>query len=359
MAVGAKLMGGHYISSKGEFFANGGLRFLASGAALSGLGAPVYGDRRTNLEGALQDIGARRQGLYDSYADLLRQSKDANAAFLQAQHDWKTASKTDKARAKQALDAADAQNKAIHQQTASALGQLTAFDKVNASQSKLIANQRTLAAVYDATVDQLAAARDRVSAQQDVVNGLRQDRLSMANSVSAGIAGFDNGILGHAEQRSSAADIIRGLTYNLQQDKAYGSSLSKLKSMGLSTALLTQLSDGSDDARSRAGILAGSSVADIRTINSLTNQINASAGASGALIAHANFDQQIAAQNKILNANVAAATKLDARLTSLDATLKQVGPYIEKALFGARFQMDPQGVARLVSVGNAQLGRRG
>jgi hypothetical protein len=245
-----------------------------------------------------------------------------------------------------------------------------ATDKRRASEMQYNADNRAAAAarsraaaetrVYNSTaglrsmLGQLSKQWDTLSASLDTARtkliGLREDRSSMISQLGGSIASFDSGILGHADQRKTFADVLRGAQYNQKQVQGFSANLAQLKNLGLSADLIQQIaSAGVAGGAGTASALVGASKAEIAQLNKTVQQTNAYGTAGATVAASAIYDPQIKAQTAIYTG-----------LTKLLSGVGSIESQIAHALntMNITMKIDPQGIARLTAVGNAQLKRR-
>lgn len=224
-----------------------------------------------------------------------------------------------KAKAEAAKRSADADAKAAKAAKAKA----AEADKDYRATSRARSLLTTISRNIDLMTTRLASARDVLADRRSALADTRADKASLAGSIAGTIGGYDDGILGHAEQRTSVAAILRGLQFDNAKIAGFGADLTKLKALGLNAGLLQQIAQaGIDGGGATADVLSRASKADIARINSLVAAGQASAAKAGNAVSGAQFDKAIAAQIKAVNAQTAAVKKLEAtiRTEKIDAT---------------------------------------
>jgi hypothetical protein len=244
-----------------------------------------------------------------------------------------------------ALHSATAQFNAAKKATDQWTKSVVAVDKNNTAMGKLRLTQISLSAAYDRT------AQAVTNAQMNAANA-RTARSGEASNVAGIVSGYDSGILGHLPQRTDINMLNNGLAYDLAKEKTFKANLAKARANGVNSGLLKQVAEaGIDGGGQVAAELAGASRAQIRTTNSLEAQITTNAAGTGALVASAVYDKQIASLDRVTHA-------AQALLNSQDALLKKIGGTLATELNGISVRLDPSGLARLVAQGNKLVTRR-
>lgn len=330
----------------------------------------VGGEVALNLSGrtSARRLGARESLTYDGLGVLIDQFKDMRKDVSSAMGDYrksrqdyqKARAERDQTRAQRSADVARARTPADRQRAlvAEAKANQAAVAKVAATERQYKADVRAVKAAQalaseraddmkattkaramlvqlaregDRATANLEKARDRLSTLRDQLAGTRSDKADLRAGLRSSIAGFDGGILGHTDQRTSAADIIRGLSFNNKQISGFSQDLARLRRLGLSPALLEQLaSAGVENGSGTAGALARASRSQLAQINKLSGQSLSLADPGANAVAGAKFDKTIkdqttavirqaketARQTNVLNAihasqqRIAASTQL-------------------------------------------------
>lgn len=364
-------------------FASGG--GVPSASSLAGWNAPSYSGREGVTRGALGDLSGWLADVNQASRDAAQAKREEAAAYYntrvaQAQN----VAEAEKERREKLADAKAAIASAkTFAERAAALKDHAKIDretfanlqKVNAAKAKANlaakaeydaatrAASASAARATEANRDAAATARARsmlvsLSRQADQVasnlanarnklGDLTNARAQMASSVATSIAGSGAGLLGFQDQRKTAADIIRGLTFDKNQIAGFTGNLSRAKSLGLDPQLLEQLASGGLNNSVTASALAGATKAQIAQINSLVSQTNKLASNAGNMVGDANYTKAITAQT-------AAVKSLDAKI----ARLNDIDERIARAVSTQFKALTNQGLAVLVAKGQKELARR-
>ncbi|WP_231988477.1 phage tail tape measure protein [Nakamurella panacisegetis] len=331
MGALARRMGGHFISDAGKAYADGGM-FLASGGVLPGSTALSLSGRTPAT------LGTSAANVAQALTDIATAVSDARAAADdKASKVPDLASKVRDATAKRTSDLAAAENKLAdaravqHAENAKTTARQRAIDaeRISSAQLALVKIKATDNAAVDKATRELAAAKRvaaayrtasdaasayqraaqaqfraqqanaarmdsltaRLTTAQDNLTQIKSDRSSMASSVAGTVSGFDGGITGHSDTRTTFDTILQGQKYDMAQTQAFQANLAALRKKGLSNASLGAIANaGVDGGGVTAAALAKASPAQLKQLNGVTGMISNIGNAAGNSVAGAFYD---------------------------------------------------------------------
>jgi len=299
----------HFMNAGGTVpgFAGGGIVGTSSQLGLSGRTAVSVGPELSNVVAALADIAQAVRDARDAVAGQ-RDAEVAAFSVLNAakrlQYENQTAARNmlKAARDKQGTENAktSARERLIDRQKVTAaervLSRTVAADRAAVGKAdREYRNARRTALSYEAAARaaerfqaaqqrayraqqqraaQLDALTDRLGSASEKLNGLRSDRASLASSLASSVSGFDGGITGHNETRTTFATILKGQQYNAAQAQKFNVGITKLRALGLSNGSLNSIaSAGVDGGGVTAAALAKASPKQIAQLNGTVDQM--------------------------------------------------------------------------------------
>lgn len=249
--------------------------------------------RRIALKAAQDRVDAAKTAATRKTASNALAKLEAQQAITSAAADRALAKvkATSKANVESAQKAYDAAYRTANAYKAAA----SAAEKYQKAQQAQYRAQQARAARVDVLNGQLSTAQDKLS-------GLRSDRASLASGISGNVSGFDGGLTGHNDTRTSFATILKGQQYDLAQVAKFNLNITKLRNLGLSKANLNEIaSAGVDGGGATAAGLVGSSKVQINKLNQVTAQIQSQAGNVGSVVAGQFYDAGICAGQGLVN----------------------------------------------------------
>ena len=279
----------------GSAYAGGGLV-----RELSGVQGGSLGQVASTVAQGLVDLAAEVSNAWTQAENKRADAASAGQAALAAQQTL-ASDKHSKASAAQIVadeaavkattktrDAADALAK-----TYVATAQATAA--VQTSQQALYRQQQEWAAHVDALTATLSTWTSHLA-------DLQSNRASTASSLASNVSGFDGGITGHSDTRTTFATILAGQKYDAQQARQFNAEIAGLRAKGLNTTTLDTIAGaGIDGGGVTAGALAKASKAQIAQLNAVTGQLNTYAGGVGNTVAGAMYDSGIQVAKGFVN----------------------------------------------------------
>ena len=256
-------------------------------------------------------------------------TKAAEAAEVKARAAEKKVNDASDAKVKAAQKEFDAATKeaATAKQRAKDAEQL---ERVQATQARTL---RALGATYDKVTDQLESARDMAA-------GLRADRAAASSSIANSLSGFGGGITGASDLRLDAASIIAGQQQNLAQVQGFAANLAKGQANGIDAKLLQEIADaGVSGGGTTAAAIANATSAQIKQMNTLASQINATAKRTGDGVGDALYKAGIQAADGIV-------AGLASKQSAVEAAMAKLGEQMAKAMKTALGIKSPSTVMR-------------
>lgn len=190
--------------------------------------------------------------------------------------------------AKATLDASNTAAGAARNAAASTVRHSNALKDEQRAQARHQRQLLVLSQQYDNLTPKLAAANDKLAQ-------LKSDRASAASSTSSTVLGFDGGITGHNDTRTTYATILKGQQYNLKQIDDFRRNLATLKAKGLGADAISQIANaGVDGGGVTAAALAKASKGQLKALNDLAAAQKRRADAAGNTTAGAMYDAGIA-----------------------------------------------------------------
>jgi TP901 family phage tail tape measure protein len=222
------------------------------------------------------DETERRAGVAKNASEQGKQAAEQLASALAA-----------KKAAKATLDASNTAAGAARNAAASTIRHSNALKDEQRAQARHQRQLLVLSQEYDNLTPKLAAAKDKLAQ-------LKSDRASAASSTSSTINGFDGGITGHNDTRTTYATILKGQQYDLKQVDSFARNLATLKAKGLGADAISQIANaGVDGGGVTAGALAKATKGQLKALNDLAALQKRRADAAGNTTAGAMYDAGI------------------------------------------------------------------
>ncbi|MFJ4682062.1 hypothetical protein [Streptomyces sp. NPDC088789] len=175
---------------------------------------------------------------------------------------------------------------------------------------------------------QLESVNKSLATAKSKLDDLKSASTALASSVKSGIlssANITKGAGGGAPVTVSS--VMAGLTQSRDKATAFQQALEGLKAKGLSSSLIQQIAEAGIDGGGleTAGALLSASASEIKSMNSLQSQINTSATAAGKTTADAVYAAAIKAQT-------IAVQKLQTTQDKLEKAMRDLTKSLEKSL---------------------------
>lgn len=181
----------------------------------------------------------------------------------------------------------------------------------------------------------LAKVNAALSVAKDKLNGLKDAAKQLSDSVSSSVVS-NGGIMAAAQNSAGftgAGGLAQQMGVNAAAAQNFAAMLAKLKKMGLNGQSLSEIAQaGMDEGGAVAQRLLSSSPAQIKQINALEKQLQASAGAAGKTAADGMYGAGIKAAQGVVHG-------LEKRQKQIDAVMENAAKALERALkkaFGIR-----------------------
>jgi hypothetical protein len=181
---------------------------------------------------------------------------------------------------------------------------------------------------------QLTSVTKSLEGARDKLNGLKQAASQLADSVKSGVLNASNITKRQHDGPVTVASVMGGLTASRDKATSFSKALADLKKKGLDGKLLQQIAEAGIDGGGleTAGALLNASSSEIKSMNSLNQQINSAAGAAGKTTSDAVFKTAIALQDKLVDKLARQQSKLTSAMDKLAAAMEKM---IEKG-FGMK-----------------------
>lgn len=170
----------------------------------------------------------------------------------------------------------------------------------------------------------LSDVNKKLDAAKTKLDDLKQAAASLRDSVTSGVmTATDITQVANGDTNVTLTDVMTQMKQNLDKSTAFASSLTQLKSRGVSKDIINEISQAgiNGGGLETAGALLGASDSDIANINAMQKQINANAASAGKTAADAMY-----------GAGIKAAQGLVDGLTKKQKDIEKAMMHIAKAM---------------------------